>query len=404
MTVFGIDIINVLYKISLTVYNIIYLPIKVFIIRRKKIIKVAFVLSDLGKWKTESLFLAMMNHARFQPTILIIPYLKHDNNTLNLLCEYIKNKGYNFKVLNNSQKISDILKADIIFYQESYQTILHRKYHFKNNLNSLFCYVGYGFHTNNNSWILNQPLKNFCWQLYYENDVALKGVSQHMTNKGRNCIVTGLPMTEVFLTPIANFSNPWKKQSKRKIRIIWAPHHTIIDDLGIYKSTFLTYCDYMLDLASKEKDTIQIAFKPHPVLINKLYKLWGKEKTDNYYSLWEKGENTQLVLGEYVPLFMYSDAMIHDCGSYTVEYHYTKKPVMYLIKDDMVGYGLNKFGKMAFDLHYKGRNVEDINIFINNILIGNDELKEAREHFYNDYLLPQNGLSPSQNIINAILG
>ena len=164
------------------------------------------------------------------------------------------------------------------------------------------------------------------------------------------------------------------------------------------------YCDAMFSLALKYKDKIQMAFKPHPVLLTKLYNVWGKEKTDNYYCLWEKGENTQLILGDYVPLFIHSDALIHDCGSFTVEYHYTKNPVMYLLKDEKHSEELNEFGKMAFDLHYKGRNFNDIESFINNVIAGVDPMKEERDKFYNDYLLAPDGNSASDNIINAILG
>jgi CDP-glycerol glycerophosphotransferase (TagB/SpsB family) len=160
----------------------------------------------------------------------------------------------------------------------------------------------------------------------------------------------------------------------------------------------------MINLANKYKDNIQIAFKPHPLLLTKLYKVWGKKKTDDYYAQWVNGENTQLVLGDYVSLFMLSDALVHDCSSFTVEYHYTRKPVMYLTKDEHHADGLNDFGKMAFDLHYKGSCEEDIEAFINDVIEGRDEMKEKRKKFYNDYLLPPNGNSASENIIKAILG
>ena len=76
---------------------------------------------------------------------------------------------------------------------------------------------------------------------------------------------------------------------------------------------------------------------------------------------------------------------------------------MYLTKNEHHADGLNTFGKMAFDLHYKGKCEEDIELFINNVIEGKDEMKEARERFYQDYLLPPDGHSASENIIEAIL-
>ena len=391
-------------KLMTWCYMSFFLPLKVRHLRNKNLINIAFLVSDLGKWKTEHLYLAMMNHCRFNPKIFVVPYTNYDNTGLSVLVEYLTNKRYNFHILKRSQKISDIIKPDIIFYQEPYNRIIDKNKRYKYNLSSLFCYVAYGFHWNDIKWILNQPLLNICWQIYYENDLALKGVSSYMTNEARNCIVTGLPITDIFLRPKSEFHNPWKPQAKRKKRIIWAPHYTINSGSAFYYSTFLFYCDYMLDIADKFHDSIQIAFKPHPVLLTKLYEIWGKEKTDSYYAKWKDGRNTQLELGEYVGLFMHSDAMIHDCGTFTVEYHYTHNPVLYVLNGTDHNKDLNEFGRMAFDLHYKGHCEEDIEAFINNVIEGKDEMKEARERFYNDYLLPPNGNSASGNIIKAILG
>ena len=404
MFVLGIDITNIVYKSVLFLYRSLFLPIKILMIRRKAEIKVAFVLSDLAKWKTEALLKSMQNHRRFKPIVLVVPYQYNDNNGLISLVDYLNKNGYENIIVDKRHSISSYFKPDIIFYQEPYKDVIDRKQTYKHNIGSLFCYVNYAFHTIDESWSINQTFLNFCWQIYYENSIAKKNVPQLMTNKGVNCVVTGLPMTDVFLQPRTDYMNPWNDEGNKKIRLIWAPHHTISNEKWVNYSTFLRYSSFILSLAEKYKKDIQVAFKPHPVLLTKLYKIWGKEKADDYYAKWANGDNTQLVLGDYVPLFLYSDAMIHDCGSFTVEYHYTKKPVMYLTKDEHHADGLNEFGRMAFDLHYKGRCEEDIEDFIINIIEGKDEMKEARVQFYDKYLLPPDGISASDNIIKAILG
>jgi hypothetical protein len=398
------DIVPFILKKAIIIYRFSYLPIRIHLIRRKRIIKVAFVISDLGKWKTELLFCKMLENNKFAPVIFVVPYLNHDNSSQSILLEYLNSRQYPYYVFDNKRKFFDIVKPDILFYQEPYNGDIHSIYEYKRNIFSLFCYVSYAFHTIDSQWFLNSSMLNFAWQVYFENSLVVKNLSNVMTNKGVNCLVTGLPFTDIFLQPISAFKDPWIFQKNKKKKIIWAPHHTILNETLICYSTFMKYHDIMLSLAKKYEDIIQIAFKPHPVLRTKLYQVWGKEKTDYYYSLWEKGENTQLVLGDYVPLFMYSDALIHDCGSFTVEYHYTKKPVMYLLKDESHKDSLNEFGRMAFDLHYIGRSVEDIESFIIDVVAGRDELKMARVKFYNDYLCPPYGNSASDNIINAIIG
>lgn len=388
---------NIIERLFIFFYRAFYLPIRVRQIRKKKVINVAFVLSDLGKWKTELLLRAMLAHPRFSPIIFVVPYSYEDNSDITLLTDYLEKNRYCYHKIGLNQSFSDYVRPDILFYQEPYSGNILR------NFFSLYCFVPYAFHTTDANWFIDTPMLNIAWQVYFENTLATKNISSVMQNRGQNCIVTGLPYTELFYRPL-NYKDPWKQQKGKKKRIIWAPHHTINTDRFVCHSTFLEYFDTIFSLAKKYKDEIQIAFKPHPVLKSKLIKIWGQERTEIYYSQWEKGENTQLVLGNYVPLFLYSDAMIHDCGSFTVEYHYTKKPVMYLVNEKFQADHLNEFGKKAFELHYMGRNAEDIDHFINNIIEGKDDMKDARERFYNDCLLPPNGDSASDNIINAIIG
>ena len=96
--------------------------------------------------------------------------------------------------------------------------------------------------------------------------------------------------------------------------------------------------------------------------------------------------------------------MIHDCASFTIEYHYTLNPVLYLIKDEHHADCLNTFATKAFDLHYKASNKIEIEKFIQNVIEDKDPMRMKREQFYNECLLPPNGKTACQNIINAILG
>jgi hypothetical protein len=87
-----------------------------------------------------------------------------------------------------------------------------------------------------------------------------------------------------------------------------------------------------------------------------------------------------------------------------IEYHYTRNPILFLLNEANQNKDINEFGRMAFDLHYKGRCRKDIEDFIENVIDGKDEMKPLREAFYNNHLLPPNGKSASENIIKAILG
>ena len=200
--------------------------------------------------------------------------------------------------------------------------------------------------------------------------------------------------------------DPWKPQKKMKKRIIWAPHFSINPDGWLVYSTFLDiadFADFMLELARKYREEVQFAFKPHPLLWYKLSEVWGEEKTNAYYQQWATLGNTQLEQGKYLGLFKYSDALIHDCGSFTVEYHYTLNPVMYIVKDEHHADNQTSFGKKAFELHYKAYTMQDIEHFIQNVVAGQDEKKAERIRFYQEELLPPHGKSACENIIDTIL-
>ena len=131
--------------------------------------------------------------------------------------------------------------------------------------------------------------------------------------------MTGATVYDKFLDKNYKPKNVWKRQEKIKKKVIWAPHHSIISNPDLEYSLFLEVCDIMPVLAKRYENKIQFCFKPHPFLIRKLYQLWGKYKTDAYYQLWDSMPNTQYENGEYIDLFMTSDAMIHDCDSFRFE-------------------------------------------------------------------------------------
>jgi CDP-glycerol glycerophosphotransferase (TagB/SpsB family) len=231
---------------------------------------------------------------------------------------------------------------------------------------------------------------------------------KYARNKGKNIVVTGYPLFDEFIAKQKNTMNDvWKIKDRNIKRIIWAPHHTIENNENVLGySCFLLHAQFMFDIASKYKDKIQIAFKPHPLLRSNLYlhSDWGSEKTDGYYQKWRDLENGQLEEGEYIDLFLASDAMILDSGSFINEYLFTEKPILFTIRDQSVANKFNEYGKMAFDKIDKADTLNDIGTYINEVILnGKDPMLETRKIFVREYLLPPNNSSASQNILNYLI-
>lgn len=382
-------------------YQRIIIPRKVKRLRKKERIDVLFVLNELGSWKTESLYLRMKQHERFNVRLLLVPTLDADYAIV-IFKKYLDEKKYEYDTIKELDYKNKKFQADIIFYQKPYHLVIAEEFFYLYHMDALFCYVLYCFRNRDYPGIRNYHFIRFIWQFYAENNKVIEESIPVFSTKAKNMVNTGLPFMDDLLLNKSYFKDPWKNCGTRK-RIIYAPHHTIFSDIYEY-ATFLDYCDFMLEMAEKYSHQVQWAFKPHPLLKQKLYEKWGKKKTEEYYSKWDSLENCQIAEGEYMGLFKYSDAMIHDCGSFKIEYLYSNNPVMFLYKEEPPYDYTNWQTQEALKLHYRGQNKKDIESFIINVINGIDPLREQRLYFLNNYLTPPNGKSACDNIINAILG
>lgn len=230
-------------------------------------------------------------------------------------------------------------------------------------------------------------------------------------------VYTGHPWAEFLNKPKESFKNPWKSTDKKHILI--CPHHTINDCFTMYgnNSNFLICFSDFLNVIDKYKNEVEFVMRPHPNLY------YYKENVNNYRKLasdifnqiceclQKLEEKIPLVCeDDYIDWFKYSDAMIHDCGSFRCEYLYVNKPVCYMAnKINMDPKIWSQMGKDAINCHEliwpkKG---ESLDKFIRNVLDGKDEKKNLREQYYEKYCSPNsypNHKTPCENIVNAILG
>lgn len=373
-------------------------------IRKKEKIKVLFILSELGAWKTEQLYLAMKRHNRFEP-ILGVTHNPIVEGTEAALKQYLQGKNYAYVDLNDGEHGIDQLHPDISFYYKPYDEWVPRQHVFKKHLSSLPCFINYAFTTMGNSIYVSFPICNYSWLVFVENDLVAKRIKEVKgERRSRNVRVTGIPMQDALCLPKEQYSNPWKHNDGRK-KIIYAPHHTLkgTNGKGTEYATFLEFGEFMLGMARKYSDKVVFAFKPHPTLYSKLLPIWGKDRTDNYYNEWATLENCQFENGEYSGLFMHSDAMIHDCGSFQVEYLFTQNPVLFLDAANYTADDQNEFGRMANEMHYRAKTEREIEQFILNVVNAVDPMRNQRVQFYIQHLLPPNGKTACENIIEKLL-
>ena len=379
---------------------------------KKEPLNVVFLVHDSAIWKYDSLYRLMQKDDGFNPVILVCPIIIYQTeeqaqNILKRTYETFFSRGYS--VIKASEQIYahgisiESLKPDIIFYSYLWTGSIEAQYNVQHLRKYLKCYVDYGYCSIADEWGYASAFHGLMWRYFTECEDIKQLALAVQPLELKNAVVTGYPIYDEYESVVGDTSD-WKNPDNKFKRVIWAPHHTIEGHDGVLKfSTFLENADAMLALTEDFKDVIQFAFKPHPQLKAVLYNhpSWGKDKTDAYYEKWVNGDNTTFVDGSYLELFKSSDAMIHDCGSFIVEYLYSKKPVMYL------GRGReeqsNIVGLKAYQCHYHGSCTGDITEFLEKVVLkGDDFMQEQREQFYNDVLLPPNGCSVAENIIIEI--
>lgn len=380
--------------------------------RKKDVINVCIVIWNPSYWKVDSLFRLMLKEPRFNPVIAILPNYGYPDEAdrmreREMAVDYFRKKNYPVLDVWREEDIRRTFKPDIIFAHEPYESTSRAI--LKGVPEELWCYVPYAFRNSEANCSFNMVTQNKYWYNFMENEFSMSIAKRIMVNGASNALVTGFPFTDTYFYPEqfpVNEKAHWKELPGNRKRVIWAPHWALDEGSILKRGNFPAIADAMLDLAKEYADKIQFVFKPHPQLRLTLYKRadWGKERTDQYYAAWAELPNAQVENGEYTHLFLNSDAMIHDCGSFIIEYLLTGKPCCYAQKKKNIA-AFNQMTNEALDTYYWGEDIQAIRQFLDRVVLGGeDEMQPRRRAYAEKYLVPPHGKSAAQNIIDAILG
>lgn len=381
-------------------------------LRNKKPLVCVFMVVDDSIWKCDALYRAMESSAEFDPLIVATAVPNGTGYTdmvekMDQVYNVFEKKGY--KVIKSydseSGKHMDIrkLNPDIVVYTKPFKSLINSNYYVDSLKDKLTVYIPYYINgTNDYDLAYNLPVHNLCWRYYVESPFHLGLAKKYSHVKGKNVVVSGYPGIEDFINPEYKPVDTWKISDRKIKRIVWAPHQSIDISGTVNYSTFLKYAEFMLEMAEKYRDKVQFAFKPHPLLKKRLIEKWGKEKAESYYNAWATMPNSMISDSDYHDLFLTSDALIHDCGSFTIEYLYLNKPLMRLMNgiDPTTMFG--EFGMACINQHYLAYEKEEIETFIKNVIDGVDDKYEERTRFVKDSL-GLTGKLPSEVIIEDIL-
>ncbi len=359
-------------------------------LKGKKKIKVVFLAIHKSVWKVDPVFKKMLDDPFFDPLILVCPYTPYGEERMwqdmEEAYEYFEGKGY--PVLSSYNKKQerwltlDEIKPDIVFFTNPHG-ITRKEYYEDAYLNYLSCYCGYGMPISkysNYQEQFNQYFHNAVWKIFVQTQEMVVNYEKYSSRNGLNIHLVGDNIVEQLNKKNLVAQSQWKDDSQRK-KIIYAPHHTIMDNEQLSLGTFIEHSEHFRILASQNKEQVYWSFKPHPILKSKLYlhPKWGKERTDAYYKFWQDSEFSQLDEGEYLELFINSDALILDSSSFLGEYLFTQKPMLYLMKNNVESF-MSQFGLLCLKACYQANLSSDIGEFVNRVIQANDPSVEKRKN------------------------
>lgn len=353
-------------------------------------------------WKYDELYRLFAADGHFVPLVFVAPWTVANGNMaigdgspsagvmamMETSLQFCQAHGYVARKAWENGRWIDLDKEwhpDLVFFSYPYD-MTRAAYLQKGLKNSLSCYVTYGFNTDGQEQRqFNLPFFNLMWRGFYETPMHVELARKFADNGGKNVRLGGALLFDEMRRRLREGPRScWKTQGKK--RIIWAPHHTV-DDLPneSHWCCFLQMADPMLQLARTMEGKAEFVFKPHPKLFPKLCKLpgWGEKRAREYYAAWDALPNGQLQQGEYIDLFLTSDAMILDCLSFMCEYMFTGNPQLFMTRDPGAIPRFNAFGDAVFRHLYHGSGMVSVVEFLDGVVFsGKDWMKSERMAFF----------------------
>ncbi len=376
-------------------------------------IKVGFILVFNSVFPCRTVFECMLKSDIFDPYIIVAPNIsrsmKFQTDTMNEAFESLSRQypgriisGYDIR---NDSYLELGEEYSVIFFCNPYKNLVHpfHEIEYFLNKNVLTAYVSYGLATLS-FWknVLATDFYNYLWKATVETKDNYKFQKKHHKIRAKNTIIAGYPKMD----KLANYT----RDEKTKKTIIICPHHTVWGWRELNISNFLDYYDFFLRLPKIYPD-INFIFRPHPLLFSHLksHGIWSEEQIQEYLNKLKKNKNVVYdTSGDYLEQFAYSDAMIHDCGSFIGEYLYTGKPCCYMMKSkEYIKDNLTPLGKKCMAHHYHAFNEQEIRRFIEDVVINeNDPMAKGRITFVNDELkikYPYSAQYITENIKKSII-
>lgn len=383
--------------------------------RRGEKAKAVFFVSSASMFPARPLFDAMLADAAFDPCVVVIPDLRWREKDYLPAMEACRAElagtigGGRLSVAERDEfgMWVDVLEgADIVCYPSPYELSSFRyNPHYAVGRDFLPVCANYGYYRSiYDRHVMGGQSYAYMWKAFFECEATASEYRKHSAIGGTNVDVVGYVKMDRLASVVP------ERHERR--RILVALHHSVEGGTNkmLSLANFVRYADFFLELPDRHPE-LDFVFRPHPFLVKVMSRgnQWGEERTEEYFRalrskpnvIWSDG-------GDYFREFAESDACIQDCGSYLVEYFYTKKPCCYMLHSPSdIDAKFAPLGKKCLENCYVAYDTDAIEAFIRDVVVnGDDPKKSGREAFAETVMLnyPHAAEAALASVKSAILG
>ena len=338
-------------------------------------LRVAFLVCDASMFSAEPVFAKMKGDPRFDCFIAVVPRVTRGDaflrDTLKKTTDILSSRYSEVcSLYNPDTKVAQSLegRAEVVFTSIVYDDQTLEQYTaFPLSRFALVACIpyGYGGHLSIDlRRMVFLPQVVLFWRLFVTSRETLELWKAANPLLEYNLAVGGYPkMDRLAEIPV---------RKNRPTTIIISPHHTLARGEGkLSLSNFLRYADFFLRLPG-EFPQVQFVFRPHPLLFPRLAtsEWWGEKRANAYREEMAALPNVEFQQGgDYLDVFVNSDAMIHDCGSFLAEYFYTGHPQCYILSDkSVIDKEFTEFGKRLHRHVVHAFSEDDIRDFVRRVV------------------------------------
>lgn len=371
----------------------------------KKKINALFLAQELACWPSlESVFEAAQKNDDYEVSLVYTPF-SHVNYTeqVDYYDDYRK-LGLPIQRHNEYDLVGQ--SPDVVFMIKPYSNIPEAyRTNCLEQVISRIIYIPYGME-------ITVDLIKFGFQFYTHykawrhcayGEIVKRYGRQYGYRNGENIAVWGHPKADHYWNleeKKEQIPEEWKTKIRGRKVILWTPHHLIdlADKSGT--GTWLIWGKHILKHAMQNTD-ICFIIRPHPLLFGALVHS-GTMTEHEVKELQQKIFMSENIIWDteamYHSAFNVADAIITDGTTFSVEFLYTKRPIL-LTPRNMEGFYL--YHEML-DSYYIVNKENDISDFISMIRNNEDPLKEKRYALYEKTFFIPEDCTVGENIIREV--